>query len=64
MTQRRREVKVLACWVASWAAGLGVFSLAAFPITDESGAVAIVPPILGLMAAVIAWLGIARWWPE
>lgn len=63
-----REVKVVACWVASWAAGLGVFWIAIKSTDHVTGDAvayfAVASIILGIAAAMGAWIAVARWWPE
>ena len=59
----RTEIKLLACWAASWAAGLGILWLGT-PPGDASPTFLLGVVILALLAAVAAWQAVMRWWPE
>lgn len=60
---KRTETKLVACWAASWGAGLGVLWLGA-PAGDPSPAFMLGVALIAILAAVAAWQAVVRLWPE
>lgn len=63
------EAKIIACWIASWSAALGVFWVGMSGVDSfrsEDGQFAFICFILALSigAAVAAWQAVVHWWPE
>lgn len=62
------EAKVIACWVASWGAGLGTFWILQGAVSGpEDNAMAgamLGVAVVSIAVAVAAWLAVSKWWPE